>query len=133
MNSEILSRWLKAYGRAWETRDPVAVSALFAEDASYHELPFADPAIGHAGIRQYWESATRNQSSIVFSAEVVAVADNQGIAHWSAEFTREPSGVHTKLDGVFLLEFDTQGLCRKLREWWHRTELPSPRQQRQEI
>lgn len=133
MTSGQLSSWLKAYGRAWETKDPVAASALFTEDAAYHELPFADPAIGRAGIRQYWEAATRNQINIEFHSEVVAVANGQGIAHWSAEFTRKPSGVRTKLDGVFLLEFDNQGLCRKLREWWHRTELPTQRQWRQDV
>jgi len=130
MTSGEFSSWLNAYGRAWETKDPVAASALFAEDAAYHELPFADPATGREGIRQYWESATRNQNDIQFHSDVVAVADGQGIAHWSAEFTRSPSGVRTKLDGVFLLEFDKHGLCRKLREWWHRTELPRQKQRR---
>jgi hypothetical protein len=26
------------------------------------------------------------------------------------------------LDGIFLLEFNDEGLCRDLREWWHRAE-----------
>ncbi len=132
MTSDDLSAWLNAYGHAWETKNPVAAAALFAEDATHHELPFADPALGRAGIREYWQSATRNQSDIKFHSDVVAVANAQGIAHWSAEFTRSPSNIRTKLDGIFLLEFDEHGLCRKLREWWHRTELPKQKQ-RQDV
>jgi hypothetical protein len=30
------------------------------------------------------------------------------------------TGVRSRSDGVFVLEFDGEtGLCRSLREWWH--------------
>ena len=127
MTSSGFADWLAAYGRAWETRNPDAAAALFAEDAAYHETPFAGPATGRTAIHHYWEAATRNQRDIRFCSEIVAMASAQGIARWSAEFTRAPSGARVKLDGIFLLEFDEHGLCRRLREWWHRTELPRPK------
>lgn len=124
MTRNDLVRWLEAYGRAWETRDPAAAAALFAGDAEYHELPFQQPATGREAIRRYWKSATGSQRDIEFHSEILAVVNGTGIAHWSAEFTRTATGVRTRLDGIFLLEFDGHGLCTRLREWWHRTELP---------
>jgi hypothetical protein len=37
-----------------------------------------------------------------------------------------------RLDGVFVLEFSEDGLCRSLREWWHRDEATPPRTGRQD-
>ena len=31
-----------------------------------------------------------------------------------------------RLDGMFLLYFDAEGLCRSLQEWWHIDAAPSP-------
>ena len=33
MNSGKFDRWVEAYGRAWETKDPEAAAYLFVEDA----------------------------------------------------------------------------------------------------
>jgi len=45
---EELDRWLDAYGRAWETHDPDATLACFAEDAVYQWGPFGATVRGHA-------------------------------------------------------------------------------------
>ena len=105
--------------------DPEAVVALFSEDARYYETPFLPPARGHDGVRDYWANATRKQSDVSFSYEVVSLFGDRGIARWWAEFTRVSSGTRAALDGIFLLEFDNEGLCRELREWWHITETES--------
>ena len=124
MTSTDLTNWLKTYGQAWETRNPDAAAALFTEDATYYETPFGSPEKGRVGIRQYWDSATRNQRDIKFSFRVIVVTNGTGIARWWVEFTRESTGVRVKLDGIFLLDLDETGLCRELREWWHRADLP---------
>jgi hypothetical protein len=122
MDQADLDTWLEEYGRAWEARDPEAAAALFGEDAEYYETPFQAPAQGPEGVRDYWANATRNQSDVSFSYDIVSVSGARGIARWSANFTRVPSGVTVVLDGIFLLEFSDAGLCRELREWWHGTE-----------
>ncbi len=122
MNEADLQTWLEAYRQAWETRDPDAAAALFSKDAEYYETPFAPPAKGRPGVRDYWANATRAQVDVAFSYEVLSVAEDRGIARWWASFTRVSSGAKVDLDGVFLLEFDGEGLCRELREWWHRAE-----------
>jgi ketosteroid isomerase-like protein len=119
-----LQVWLEKYGKAWETRDPDAVAALFTDGAAYYETPFGKPAQGRTGVHAYWRAATGHQRNVKFSFEVLSVHGDVGIARWWAEFTRVSTGVKTRLDGVFLLEFDADGFCRTLREWWHKTQVP---------
>jgi ketosteroid isomerase-like protein len=114
-----LTSWLQSYGKAWETRDAAAVTKLFTENATYHEMPFDTPKQGRAGIDEYWRGVTADQRDVQFKYEVISVAGNTGVAHWSAKFRAESTGATIELDGVFVLEFDSSGLCSGLREWWH--------------
>jgi ketosteroid isomerase-like protein len=114
-----LGAWLARYKAAWECKDPSAAAELFAADALYHETPFAEPFRGRAGIRDYWANVTADQRDIDFRFDVVGIAGSTGIARWNAKLTSISSGARVELDGAFLLEFDEQGLCTMLREWWH--------------
>lgn len=123
MNRDELKRWLDAYGRAWETRDSDLVVTLFAEDATYQETPFVEPMRGRAAIHDYWElKVVHTQEQVKFGHAVLAAADDTGIAHWWTSFVRVKSQSKVRLDGVFLLTFDANKLCRTLREWWVRQE-----------
>jgi hypothetical protein len=122
MKSAEFANWLERYGQAWIKRDPKAAVELFAPDARYYETPFDAPLVGLAGIWQYWQQVPQSQESISFQATPLAIANGSYIARWQAKFTRIPSGRRVELDGVFVLEFDSQGLCVELREWWHRRE-----------
>ena len=123
MDHESLKLWLDAYGRAWETRDPAAVVELFSEDATYQETPFSEPMHGRDAIRQYWVDSVENyQEQIHFESEILAIVGDVGIARWRASFVRVATGKGVRLDGVFLLTFSAQGLCRKLQEWWVRQD-----------
>lgn len=122
MNTAQLENWLRAYGAAWGNRDPKAASRLFSADASYYETPFGPPARGHRGVEEYWAAATHKQSNISFSWEILSLSNDIGIVRWWATFARLKSSTKVELDGVLLLEFNHDGLCRTLREWWHRKE-----------
>lgn len=115
--------WLDAYGRAWETRDPAAVVELFSEDATYQETPFSEPMRGRDAIRQYWVNSVENsQEQIRFESEILAIVGEVGIARWRASFVRVASGKGVRLDGIFLLTFNAEGVCLKLQEWWVRQD-----------
>ena len=123
MTPEAFKTWLDAYGRAWETQDALSVVKLFSEDATYQETPFAAPLRGRDAIRDYWNNAVvRTQEGINFGCQILALAGDIGIAHWWASFVRVASKSRVKLDGVFLLSFTPDQLCRELREWWVRQE-----------
>ena len=114
-----LSTWLDAYGEAWESRDADKAASLFAADSTYRVTPYEDVHTGQEGVRQYWAGVTTSQRNVVFEYQVLSVTGNTGIAHWSASFDVEPGDVHLELNGIFVLEFDADGKCTQLREWWH--------------
>lgn len=114
-----LSSWLEAYGEAWESRDADAAAEIFSDDATYRVTPYEEPHIGKDGVRNYWAGVTENQRNIQFEHRAISVTGNTGVAHWLAAFEVEPDGTKIELDGIFVLEFDEDGKCRQLREWWH--------------
>lgn len=123
MTYEEFKSWLDAYGRAWETRDANAATELFAEDAAYHETPFVEPMRGRAEILAYWSHIDRSQEQIRFGYELLAIADQDGIAHWWVSFTRIPERARVSLDGIFLVTLNAEGRCTTLREWWQRKTI----------
>jgi uncharacterized protein (TIGR02246 family) len=116
--------WLRQYGQAWERADPAAAARLFTDDCLYFETPYSEPARGRAGVHAYWTAVPEGQADVAFRFKLLAVLPGTAIAHWSASFTRVASGSRVELDGMFVLEFAESGLCRTLREWWHRRETP---------
>lgn len=114
-----LSSWLDAYGEAWESRDADAAATIFSKDATYQVTPYEDPHVGREGVRSYWAGVTENQRNVRFEYEPISVSGNTGVAHWSADFDVAPDGPHIELNGIFVLQFDADGKCRRLREWWH--------------
>jgi uncharacterized protein (TIGR02246 family) len=123
VNPESLSEWLDNYRLAWESRDAEAVGKLFTEDATYQETPFTRPMRGREAIREYWSRVVvAAQEQIRFGHEVLGITGANAIAHWWASFVRVSSKTRVSLDGIFLLTFDTAGLCKELREWWVRKD-----------
>lgn len=118
MNEQSLQRWLAGYESAWEKRDAAAAARLFAADATYYETPYSEPFRGRDGISSYWSKVTADQRDVDFESQIIAVAGSVGVARWSARFINAPSGAEIELNGVFVLDFDGDGLCRELREWW---------------
>ncbi len=119
LTTAALEAWLTRYEQAWEQRDPAQAASLFTDDASYHEMPFDAPKAGRTGIRDYWATVTADQRDVDFRSQVVAVNGRTGVARWSASLRSAASGARVELDGVFVLQFDGNGLCSELREWWH--------------
>lgn len=122
MKRATFKTWLEAYGRAWETRDPHAATALFAEDGTYQVTPFLAPMRGRQAILEYWLEVARTEEDIRFGFEILALTSDMGIARWWASFVRVPPGLQTKLDGIFLISLDADDRCKSLREWWHKQQ-----------
>ena len=113
-----LDTWLRGYEVAWETLDAGKAVSLFTKDATYLDDPYTKPYQGREGISKYWTDVTSDQKDVNFTYEVLAVTGKTGIAHWHAEFTQPSSGSTVILDGIFVLDFAPDGLCRNLKEWW---------------
>ena len=123
MTKERLETWMAALGRAWETGDADAATALFREDISYQEDPFVAPMVGREAVHAYWAEVPLAQRDIRFGFETLAVTDDGGVFHWWASFTRIATGAVVRLDGAQIIKLDDHDLCYDLREWWMREEV----------
>ena len=119
MDRDTFKSWLDSYGRAWMERNAEAAAALYASDGTYQITPFQEPLRGRQAIFDYWVEVARTQEGIEFDHEILAMNGECGIARWRASFVRVSPGLPTKLDGIFLIELDSNGRCTSLREWWH--------------
>jgi len=112
-----IDRWLADYKAAWENRDPDAAAALFSENALYRESPYEEPFHGRQGVHDYWTRVTATQSDIDLRyGAVIAAADRAAVEWW---VTLKNDGADITLAGEFYLLFDSDGLVRDLREYWH--------------
>jgi limonene-1,2-epoxide hydrolase len=119
MEIEQFTRWLQAYGRAWEQKDPQAAGRLFTTEATYQETPFEAPLEGRQAIVAYWTDVPKSQEQIHFHFEILAVAEESGIAHWWAEFNRRESKAHVQIDGILTAKINQDNRCSAFREWWY--------------
>jgi len=121
VDQERLSRWLDAYGRAWENQNPDAAAALFTEQGTYAWGPFAAPLRGKEAIRRAWQVATQsNQAGIEFGYETLAVTkDNRGVARWWASMKSVQTSQSVRMEGIFLITLNEEDLCSEFREWWN--------------
>jgi len=119
MDREGFQTWLGSYGRAWESKGHHTFEKLFADNASYYANPFSEPLSGRSAILDYWSNVIRAQEQIRFNYEILAVAQDNGIAHWWVSFVHAASGTKVKLDGIFVVSLNDENHCTQLKQWWH--------------
>lgn len=134
-----IEAFMRGYQAAWESSDEQRLVALFTPDAEYHNTPFAVQR-GHGEIKRYWER-TKLQRDIHLTYEIVHAHVDGGVAHWRTRYqvtseemfrmwaasagtglpSREPGDPLPRLvlDGIAIVEIAPEGLCRRLRLWWH--------------
>ena len=119
MGAVEFENWLKAYQKAWESRDSHAAARIFSDDCEYYWTPLDPPQRGPARVAAAWEGAVSQQRDISFRYEILAVPGSTGIAKWRADFLQLPAKSKIHIEGVLTAEFAEPGKCRIFREWWH--------------
>jgi nuclear transport factor 2 (NTF2) superfamily protein len=111
-----LDDWIEGYRLAWESRDADAAAQLFTADATYRSNIFEEPHVGREGVADYWRSVTAGQSEVrVRMGRPFAAGPRVAVEFWTNMYL---DGDETTLPGCLLLDFDDEGLCRRLREYW---------------
>jgi hypothetical protein len=118
----VASHWFRQLNQAWERRDAAAATALFSSGATYWDDPFGAPQRGVQEIRAYWDQVATGQHAIHTSYEVLSACGGMSVIHWTADFTRIPSGQKVRLDGIAEIVLDRNGEARSFREWWNRDQ-----------
>jgi ketosteroid isomerase-like protein len=130
LTKDTVAAWLGAYVRAWETYDPDAIGALFAEDATYVYYPFEEPVRGRIGIVASWLENKDAPGTYEGRYELVAIEGDLAVAQGRSRYYKDSSKgeVVREYDNLFLIRFDDQGRCRSIREWYmgRRGQPPAP-------
>lgn len=112
-----VSEWIEGYRHAWENRDPAAASALFTDDAWYRSSIYEEPHVGHDGVSTYWSGVTAAQSEVsVRMGKPFVDGDRVTVEFWT---NMKVEGSPVTLAGCLLLDFEPDGRCRRLREYWN--------------
>ena len=112
-----LDEWVAGYQSAWVERDSDAAAALFSTGATYRANIFEEPYRGRDGVRDYWTTVTAIQSEVqVRMGRPFADGDRVTVEFWTNMLV---NGDPVTLPGCLLLDFDDDGLCWRLREYWH--------------
>ena len=120
MNEAAVVNWLRAYVTAWESNDPEAIGALFADDATYSYHPFDKPVVGRQAIVESWLENPDAPGTFEADYSPIAVDGDVAVANGKSRYFSDSS--RSKLtkewDNIFVIEFDKDGLCRSFREWY---------------
>jgi hypothetical protein len=116
---EEFTRWVIAFGDAWEAADAAALGELFTVGATFAPTPFDELVRGRRAIVDHFSRLLVGWPSASFAAEVLGAGETYGVAHW-----RVASGDRA-LDGVLVAALEGRGRCESLRQWWHATASDS--------
>lgn len=111
------------YLRAWTSQDPELACSIFTDNASYREGGFAEPMLGSATIRSYWQKkVVEGQHDISCERLNVYLDANTAIVEWQAEFDDLEDLVRKRIREVAIIEFEGE-LISSLREYWSSQRL----------
>lgn len=119
MTNSQFDKWLNGLKNAWETKNPQATIDLCSEHVVWYESPFGNPLRSKQEIFDVWQSVPAGHNDISVSYEIIVTTDKFGIAHWSANFTRIPSGKKIHLDGIYKVSLNDQNLCTEFHQWYN--------------
>ena len=107
------SRWLAAFGDAWEAGDADGLTALFTVGATFAPDPFAAVLRGRRAVVAWFAAQFAEWPRATFTAQVLGAGDTYGVAH-----VRVATGERA-LDGVWVVALEPRGRCESLRQWRH--------------
>jgi hypothetical protein len=104
-----------AYEQAWRTGGTERVGDLFADDATYHMAPFAEPHRGIDAIRVLWDAERSGpDESFEMTYDIVAVDHPRAVVRLEVRYGHPHPQIFRDL---WILEFDGEGQCRAFEEW----------------
>ena len=110
-------RWADAWRRGWESLDPEAILACYADDAVLSTEPFREPYRGRAGVRDYVARVFgEEEDPRVWMAEPIVDGDRAAVSWWAS--LRE-EGRESTLAGTSVLRFDATGLVIEQWDTWN--------------
>ena len=126
MTHDDVQAWLDRYVAAWAAYDAAAIGELFSEDARYRYHPSDEGFVGRDAIVRAWlepsgDASTRDEPDTWEAHyEPFVVGGDRAVAvGWSRYYTDASKTTVTDMwDNAYLLEFDDDGRCSALTEFF---------------
>jgi hypothetical protein len=126
MDTSVVTAWVDAYVRAWNSNDPADIGRLFTDDALYYTGPFDAPWEGRDTIIQKWLRRQDAPGTTSFRYEVLASTSDRGVVRgWT--LYHDPAREYSN---IWLIDFGPNGRCRAFTEWWIKRPTPRARTKR---
>ena len=129
IDRELVSRWLAAYIQAWQSYDPDAIGALFADDATYAWHPYDrgdDVVRGRDAIVAAWLADRDVPGSYTAHYAPLAVDGNLAVTTGTTQYRDSSGALVREFHNCFMIEFDAQGRCSAFTEWFMQTPQRRP-------
>lgn len=113
----IYQRWLNDLGKAWVALNPKNAVNLFSKDVEYYETATSKPCENWDAVFDLWKIVPTNQKDVAFDFDILAISENLCVANWRVERTLLPQNTTQKIDGIFVLKLNKDGLCNYFKQW----------------
>ncbi len=113
MTREDVQRWLDAYVEAWRSYDPIAIGALFSDDAAYSYHPYDEPLRGRQAIIESWLSERDDPGSWEASYTPLMLDGEHAIATGETRYT--DGAIYSNL---WVMRFANDHRCTEYVEWF---------------
>ena len=113
--------WIKSFMDGWKNRDVESVMKVISKDCKYFESVFEEPCNDLGEIRKLWEVVPFNQKDISYNYEILSESENFCFINIKVERTMVPSEIRQKIDGIFQISLDNEGLCNFFKQWTVKT------------
>jgi hypothetical protein len=119
----VVSRWLDAYVRAWETYDPGAIGDLFTEDATYgwHPWEAEEDVVGREAIVRAWLSDRDKPGSYRGNYAPLAIEGDVVVTTGRSQYVDANGVLEREFYNLWVLRFDSDGRCASFTEWFMET------------
>ncbi len=121
MTPDELRARIIAYVDALNTRDPVVIAALFAEDAVQADPASEPPNVGHAAITAFFEGSVGASDGWTFAAKAVHTCAAQVAIDFQIDV--ETGGSTMTIEGIEVFTFGDDGLITSVYAYWDAADL----------
>jgi len=117
MDIQQFKDWLNKLEKAWVNLDPKNAVNLFSKDVEYYESALKVPCQNWDEVFDLWKVIPTNQKDVAFSYDILAISRNLCVVNWRVERTQLPQSTKQKIDGIFVLRLNEDGLCNYFKQW----------------
>jgi len=119
------TKWLEAFGKAWQTNEPDDIGALVPDTFLWHAGPYVEIFRDRATLVDHWVSTVNTHSNVKPEYQILACESGRGICrYWVSYLLHKTAQV--ECDFILLVSLDESGRCTEFHEWMGTRMSPLP-------